>query len=81
VGAADRARRAIRPTRADRFVAELRNRQKRTICATGSCSSWYLDDDGRDPTNWPGYTIEYRMRTRAIDPAVYELEHQVGTAA
>jgi cation diffusion facilitator CzcD-associated flavoprotein CzcO len=59
------------------FIAELRERQPRTVWATGGCSSWYLDESGRDPTNWPGYTIEYRMRTRAIDAAVYELERPV----
>lgn len=55
------------------FMAELRERQRRTVWATGGCSSWYLDDEGRDPTNWPGYTIEYRRRTRQVDPAVYRV--------
>jgi hypothetical protein len=57
----------------EQFVAELRARQRRTVWATGGCTSWYLDGEGRDPTNWPGYTIEYRRRTRRIDPSVYRL--------
>ena len=56
-----------------RFMAELRERQRRTVWATGGCSSWYVDEEGRDPTNWPGYTIEYRRRTARVDPAVYSI--------
>lgn len=55
------------------FMSELRERQQRTVWATGGCSSWYLDEEGRDPTNWPGYTVEYRRRTRRIDPETYSL--------
>jgi len=57
----------------ERFLRELRSRQQHTVWATGGCNSWYLDEQGRDPTNWPGYTIEYRWRTRRIDPDVYRL--------
>jgi cation diffusion facilitator CzcD-associated flavoprotein CzcO len=57
----------------ERFLSELRQRQRSTVWATGGCNSWYLDEQGRDPTNWPGYTIEYRRRTSRIDPDVYEL--------
>jgi cation diffusion facilitator CzcD-associated flavoprotein CzcO len=56
-----------------RFMSELRERQRRTVWATGGCSSWYVDEQGRDPTNWPGYTIEYRRRTARVDPAVYSI--------
>ena len=57
----------------DAFMAELRRRQRRTVWATGGCSSWYLDDQGRDPTNWPGFTFEYRRRTARVSPSVYTL--------
>jgi len=55
------------------FERELRALQQKTIWATGGCSSWYLDEQGRDPTNWPGYTYDYRRRVRAINPASYAL--------
>lgn len=55
------------------FLAELRERQRRTIWATGGCASWYLDADGRDPTNWPGYPVEYRRRTARVDASAYAL--------
>ena len=50
------------------FMAELHDRQRRTVWATGGCSSWYVDEQGRDPTNWPGYTLEYRRRTARVPP-------------
>ncbi len=80
VGAAARALRdngarsiEVRADAHDRFLAELRRRQRKTVWATGGCSSWYLDEQGRDPTNWPGFTYEYRRRTAAVDPEAYAL--------
>ena len=55
-------------------MAELHERQRRTVWATGGCSSWYVDEQGRDPTNWPGYTLEYRRRTARVSPDVYALD-------
>lgn len=63
----------VRPEAHERFVGELRRRQRRTVWSTGGCNSWYLDGEGRDPTNWPGYTIEYRYRTRRADTVTYAL--------
>jgi cation diffusion facilitator CzcD-associated flavoprotein CzcO len=59
----------------DAFMTELRERQRRTVWAAGGCSSWYVDEQGRDPTNWPGYTLEYRRRTMHVSPDVYTLDH------
>lgn len=61
----------VRPDAHRAFVSELRERQRRTIWATGGCSSWYVDDQGRDPTNWPGYTLDYRRRTARTDEQTY----------
>lgn len=63
----------VRADAHEAFMAELRSRQRNTVWATGGCSSWYVDEHGRDPTNWPGYTFEYRRRTASIEPDVYEL--------
>jgi len=64
----------VREDAHEAFMAELRDRQRRTVWATGGCSSWYLDEQGRDPTNWPGYTYDYRRRTARVTPDVYTLE-------
>jgi cation diffusion facilitator CzcD-associated flavoprotein CzcO len=65
----------VRPAAHDAFMAELHERQRRTVWATGGCSSWYVDEQGRDPTNWPGYTLEYRRRVARVSPDVYSFEH------
>ena len=54
----------------EQFMAFLHERQQRTVWATGGCTSWYIDGQGRDPTNWPGYTLEYRRRTMRVSPDV-----------
>ncbi len=64
----------VRPEAHATFMSELRRRQSKTVWSTGGCSSWYVDEQGRDPTNWPGYTLEYRRRVAAIDPQVYALD-------
>jgi cation diffusion facilitator CzcD-associated flavoprotein CzcO len=63
----------VREDAHDSFMTELRDRQRRTVWATGGCSSWYVDEQGRDPTNWPGYTFDYRRRTARVTPDVYAL--------
>jgi cation diffusion facilitator CzcD-associated flavoprotein CzcO len=35
------------------------------------CDSWYLDQQGRNVANWPGYMREYVEATRSFDPAEY----------
>jgi len=45
---------------------------RRTVWTSG-CASWYLDAAGRNSTLWPGFTWEYRLKTRRFDPADYDL--------
>jgi hypothetical protein len=37
------------------------------------CSSWYLDRNGRNSIQWPGFTFEFRRRTRRFDAVDYRL--------
>lgn len=55
-----------------RFNASLQRRLQDLVWEAG-CSSWYLDADGRNTLNWPGLTIEYRLRTRRLDRRDHEL--------
>ncbi len=50
--------------------AELQERMEGTVWASG-CSSWYLTDSGRNELLWPGFTTEYRRKTRRFIPADY----------
>ncbi|MGH2517428.1 MAG: flavin-containing monooxygenase, partial [Ktedonobacterales bacterium] len=67
------------------FNAEMRRRMRGTVWASG-CSSWYLDAGGQNTTLWPGFTWEFRRRTRRFDAASYDLgveaaSRPVGAAA
>ena len=62
-----------RQDRQDAFNAKVQKRFDGTVWTAGGCSSWYLDADGRNRTLWPGYTFDYRRRTRRITPADHEL--------
>lgn len=55
----------VRPDAQRDFNAELVEKLKTTVWASG-CKSWYLSADGRNPTIWPGFTFDYRKRTRRI---------------
>jgi cation diffusion facilitator CzcD-associated flavoprotein CzcO/acetyl esterase/lipase len=54
------------------FDSEVQKRLSTSVWQTG-CSNWYVDENGRDSQNWPGFTLEYRWRTRRLDPSDYEV--------
>jgi cation diffusion facilitator CzcD-associated flavoprotein CzcO len=62
----------VRPEAADRFNRWLDERHRGTVWSTG-CSSWYLDDSGRNATLWPDWTFSFRRRAARFDPHAYEL--------
>jgi cation diffusion facilitator CzcD-associated flavoprotein CzcO len=53
------------------FNAELQRRMARTVWSTGGCSSWYMDEQGRNSTLWPDFTWRFRLRTRRFDAESY----------
>jgi cation diffusion facilitator CzcD-associated flavoprotein CzcO len=62
-----------RPAAEERWCADIERRMASTVWATGGCVSWYLNAAGRNPTLWPASTIRFRLATRRLDPAEYEL--------
>jgi cation diffusion facilitator CzcD-associated flavoprotein CzcO len=54
------------------FNQRIEQQHEGTVWTTG-CSSWYLDDTGRNSTIWPDWTWRFRQKTARFDPAVYEL--------
>jgi cation diffusion facilitator CzcD-associated flavoprotein CzcO len=62
-----------RRDRQDAYNAALQRRLDGSVWTAGGCASWYLDDDGRNRTLWPGYTFDFRRRTRKVRPADHEL--------
>jgi cation diffusion facilitator CzcD-associated flavoprotein CzcO len=62
----------VRREAADRWNADIDERMEGTVWNTG-CSSWYLDDTGRNATLWPDWTFAFRRRTARFDPADFEV--------
>jgi hypothetical protein len=63
----------IRRDTAEEFDRELREALERTVWHTG-CTSWYLDENGNDPNQWPWQWRTYRRRTAAIAPEAYVMQ-------
>jgi hypothetical protein len=69
---ADAERIEVRRETAAAFDGELRAALKETVWHTG-CTSWYVDENGNDPNQWPWLWSTYRKRTATIAPGAYEL--------
>lgn len=54
------------------FNLEIQRRMQGTVWTSG-CTSWYLDAAKRNTTIWPGFTFEFRQRTRHFDPQHYTI--------
>ena len=52
----------VDPTRHDRHNTHIQRRLKDTVWH--GCTSWYVDANGHNSTNWPGFTWTYRWLTR-----------------
>lgn len=58
--------------RAEEYDRELRAALANTVWHTG-CTSWYVDENGNDPNQWPWLWSTYRKRTERIEPGAYKL--------
>lgn len=72
-GKAGRVALAARPSAVNAWNRKVQARMERTVWNTGGCTSWYLDENGRNTTVWPGTTGEFRRETRTVDLAEYEV--------
>jgi hypothetical protein len=70
----------VRPQVQDAFNEEMQARLQGSVWNSG-CSSWYLDRNGRNSIQWPGFTFEYRRRTRRFEAADYRMSPPVPAAA
>ncbi len=62
----------VRSEAAEQFDRELRSALDGTVWHSG-CTSWYLDENGNDPHQWPWRWQTYRRRTAEIEPEAYAL--------
>lgn len=57
----------------DNFNEEIQQKLKGSIWLSG-CNSWYISEDGKNHTLWPGFTFEFWNRTKTINLKDYEVE-------
>jgi cation diffusion facilitator CzcD-associated flavoprotein CzcO len=54
------------------YNAELHAKFPSTIWNTG-CTSWYRTRTGKNTVLWPGFTFDFRRKTRRFDPESYAI--------
>ncbi|MGW7406177.1 flavin-containing monooxygenase [Streptomyces sp. NPDC054833] len=63
----------VRPEVQAAFSAEIQQALPRTVYNAGGCSSYYLDDNGRNSFSWPWSTGRMRRRLAEFDPEAYDI--------
>lgn len=61
----------VRQDAQDRYNAGIQKRMKRMVW--GGCKSWYLNEDGSNHSLYPGFAVEYVLRSRNLDLSDYEV--------
>jgi cation diffusion facilitator CzcD-associated flavoprotein CzcO len=54
----------VKDTTHARFNSKIQKRLRKTIWAKG-CTAWYLTAAGKNTANWPGYTFEFKLKSRS----------------
>ena len=54
----------VKKTVQESFNAGIQRRLKKSVWAKG-CDSWYLTAGRKNTANWPGYSLGFRLQTRA----------------
>lgn len=58
--------------------ARIQTRLAQTVW--NGCKSWYINEQGRNTTNWPGFTLSYRWLTRRLSLDAYSFSRSAETA-
>ncbi len=61
----------VLPSAQAEFNQKIQTRLAKTVWQTGGCTSWYQTRDGKNTTLWPGFTVEFRLRTRRFHEEAY----------
>ncbi len=64
----------VKPQRQAAFNADLQQKLQRAIWSSGGCKSWYVNEQGRNTTLWPGFTFKFRQALKQFDAADYATE-------
>ena len=63
----------LTPEAQARWREEIERRSEPTRWTQGGCTNWYVNGEGINTNNWVGPWLEFKRRTRQIDPADYEM--------
>ncbi|MDQ6803989.1 MAG: NAD(P)/FAD-dependent oxidoreductase [Actinomycetota bacterium] len=63
----------VRPQAHAEFNRVLDERMRGTVWDTGGCTSFYLDETGRNATLWPDWTWRFRRLAARFDSGAYTL--------
>jgi len=67
----------VKPERLERFASHIQERLTNSVWESG-CHSWYLDKNGKNTINWPGFTFTYRRETASVDPEDFDFFRPTG---
>jgi cation diffusion facilitator CzcD-associated flavoprotein CzcO len=57
----------------ERWSKETERRLSNSVWNAGGCSSWYIDESGRNGVWWPGFTLRLWQKTRRFNAADYDV--------
>ena len=63
----------VQPAAQKAFNEQIQKELSTMVWSTGSCSSWYVNEEGKNPTLWPGPTTTFRKRTKKIKVKDFEV--------
>ena len=64
----------VKPEAQGQFNASMQARMGDSVWQTGGCQSWYVNENGKNTTLWPGFTWQFRQQTRRFDAEQYQCE-------
>ena len=60
-----------RPEAQRRYSDGLQDKLRSSVWVQGGCTSFYLDENGRNSTLWPDRASSFRQTLRRFDPSLY----------
>lgn len=57
----------------EKYNRNIDSKMKSTVWNTGGCSSFYIDGNGRNSTQYPDFTFRFRREAERFDAGAYEI--------
>lgn len=61
----------------EQYTAKIDEKMKTTIWQTGSCVSWYHDENGVNTTLYPSFSFSFRKSLKRFNPKNFEFTHEL----